>query len=303
MADDDVDHPELVLPGPLVDAGWLSTRLGAPGLVVADVRWYLDGRSGRAAWEVGHIPGAVWIDLDGDLAGSPGGHAGRHPLPAPEVFAAAMERAGIGDDTTVVAYDDTGGMTAARLWWMLHVLGRSVAVLDGGLASWTGSLERADRSSTPPVRAASFSPCPWPCERVVDIPGVVERAPGVVVIDARSPERFRGEPNPIDNRLGHVPGARNVPWASNLDPATGRFRSRGELRAHYESLGIAEGSPVIASCGSGVSACADLLGLELAGLGAASRLFPASWSGWTAHGDLPIETGPDSDVDRPSPSP
>ncbi len=315
------------LPGPVVDAAWLTEHLAAPALVVADVRWYLDGRSGLAAWEAGRIPGAVFVDVDRDLAGTPAGTEGRHPLPSPEAFAAAMTRAGIGTHTVVVAYDDTGGMTAARLWWMLHILGHPVAVLDGGLAAWPGVLETGpDAASSPPVDGPGpFAVRPWPAERIVDTTTVTEsmlgrpssetvtgsmlgrplsesesepesepvlgRPSGPVLLDARSPERFRGEPNPVDSRLGHIPGARNAPWAANLDPPTGRFRSPHDLEARYRALGITEDTTVIASCGSGISACADLLALEIAGLGRVNSLYPASYSGWSADPDRPVETG------------
>ena len=145
--------------GPLVDAEWLAAHLA--DVAVCDVRWYLDGRSGRAAYDAGHLPGAVFVDLDRDLAGPPGGTAGRHPLPDPVSFAAAMGRLGIGDTTIVVAYDDTGGSTASRLVWMLRVLGRRAALLDGGMAGWSGPL------STDPAAPASatFTPMDWPADR------------------------------------------------------------------------------------------------------------------------------------------
>ncbi len=300
MSDGATGRATLAAPGPLVAATWLVEHLGAPGLVVADVRWYLDARSGLAAWEAGRIPGAEFVDIDGDLAGAPAGPEGRHPLPSPETFAAAMNRAGIGDDTVVVAYDDTGGMTAARLWWMLHVLGHPVAVLDGGLSAWPGTLEsgRAPRPLPRMSGTRPFAVRPWPADRMPDTRAVIERSAGLVLLDARSPERFRGDPNPVDTRLGHVPGARNAPWAANLDPTTGRFLAPRDLEARYRALGIEERTEVIVSCGSGISACADLLALEITGLGAAARLYPASYSGWSADPARPVESG----LDEPGPS-
>lgn len=275
--------------GPLVDAVWLEEALGDPDLVVADVRWYAQG-GGREAFEAGHIPGAVFVDVDNDLAGPVAGDSGRHPLPAPEDFAAAMERVGIGDRSAVVAYDDAGGANAARLWWMLRATGRAAAVLDGGLASWTGPLEEGSGRDRPP---ATFEPHPWPADRVVDAVEVnrFRRGAEAVVLDARSPERYRGEAEPIDAVAGHIPGARNAPWASNLDPATGRFLSAEELRRWYEDLGVDGHHTAVAHCGSGVTACMDVLGIEVAGLGVA-RLYVGSWSGWIAGLSRPMAKGP-----------
>lgn len=256
-------------------------------MVLADVRWYLDGRDGRAAYETGHLPGAVWVDLDGALAG----HGlpateGRHPLPDPARFAASMGALGIDDDTVVVAYDDTGGMTAGRLVVMLRMLGHDAAVLDGGLTSWTGAVERGWVSPAP----RTFTPRPWPADRLADADQTsAHPAAGGVLIDARARERFTGEVAVVDPRPGHVPGARNAPWGAVLGP-DGRFRPVEELRSHFAALGIDEDSDVIASCGSGVSACMNLVALEHAGLPPA-RLYVASWSGWAADPDRPAALG------------
>lgn len=276
------------LPAPIVDAGWLADHLHE--VVVADVRWYLDGRSGRTSYIGGHLPGAVFVDIDNDLSDKPGGVQGRHPLPSPERFALAMSRLGISDTTAVVAYDDTGGMTAGRLVWMLRVLGCSAAMLDGGLHAWQGPLETGAIARD----AAPFAPRPWPSNAVADADEVarhVDRSSGVV-LDARSAARFRGEGETVDQRAGHIPGAVCAHWAANLD-AAGTFLSAEELRAHYAGLGIDAGTDVIVSCGSGVSACADLLALERAGLGGplGGRLYVASWSGWSADAGRPVATG------------
>lgn len=279
------------LPGPLVDASWLREHLGVPGLVVADVRWVPDG-TGHERFEAGHVPGAVYLDVDADLSAPPGdGRGGRHPLPAPDEFTARMSRAGIGDDDAVVVCDHVRGSHAARLWWMLTVMGHEVALLDGGLGAWDGELE------TGPVRRepASFTPRPWPSEGVIDADEVerVLREHAGVVLDARAAERYRGEVEPIDVRPGHIPGALNAPWEqTNLDPASGRFLPTGELRRRYEALGVTESTGAIAYCGSGVTACLDVLATEVAGLGRA-RLFVGSWSGWTSDPHRPIATGDD----------
>ncbi len=275
-------NPEVVVP-----SDWLVPRLGDPAVVVADVRWYLDGRSGRAAFESGHLPGAVFVDLDRDLAApEKGGTAGRHPLPATAAFGIAMGALGIGDDTTVVAYDDTGGMSAARLAWMLRACGHTrAALLDGGLAAWPGGFELGPGRQ----RAAAVLTVPddWPDDRIAAADEVA--GPGVTVLDARAPERYRGEVEPIDARPGHIPGARNAPWSANLD-ADGRFLPTESLQRLYESLGAGRGTDTIVYCGSGVSACVDLLAREHAGLGA-GRLFPPSWSGWSADPAKPSVQG------------
>src|SRR6476661_5095850 len=173
---------------PFVDAGWLAAHRDE--VVVCDVRWYLDGRSGRAAYAAGHLPGAVWVDLDRDLAAPPGA-AGRHPLPSPEAFAAAMAALGIGDDDTVVAYDDDSGAIAARLVWLLRVTGHQAALLDGGITGWLGRRESGSTTRPP----ASFSTPTWPGDRIAEIEEVASSG---VVLDARPAERFRGEVEPLD---------------------------------------------------------------------------------------------------------
>lgn len=279
----------LQVPAPLVSADWLARHLDDPGLVVADVRWYIDGRSGEAAYDAGHIPGAVFVNLDTDLAGSPEVGPGRHPLPSPERFARAMSNLGIGDDTVVVAYDDSGGSIAARLWWMLKVTGHRAAVLDGGISAWTGALtNELAQPSAPSV----FTPTPWPMADVIDAVGVdtLRRSASAVILDARSAERYRGDVNPIDKRPGHIPGALSAPWSHNLDPVTGRFRSPAELRGRLRELGIGPNTPTVCHCGSGVTACHNLLALEVAGF-RGGRLYPGSWSDWAADPDRPIATG------------
>ena len=266
---------------PVVSAEWLADRIGQ--VRVADARWYLDGRSGRDAYRAGHIPGAVHVDLDRGLSGPAGAAGGRHPLPAPAVFAEAMGRAGIADGDTVVAYDDAGGTIAARLVWMLRVTGHGAALLDGGLAAWPGALEREDAQ---PARTA-FTARPWPADRLASIEDAAARAH--VVLDARAPARYRGEGEALDPRAGHIPGAVSLPCRGNLD-AGGRFLPRAVLRRRFEEAGASGARPVVSYCGSGVTACHNLLAMEYAGL-PPGRLFPGSWSQWSRAAERPVATG------------
>ena len=236
------------------------------------------------------MPGAVWIDLERDLAAhSDDPTDGRHPLPTPHSFADAMTRLGISDDSVVVAYDDSGGVTAGRLVIMLRMLGRSAAVLDGGLTSWGGPLHTG--WVQPAAAVTSFTPVPWPVSRLASAgeTGALAESGNGVVLDARSFERFTGEVAMIDLRPGHIPGARSAPWASVLGP-DGRFRSSAELRQHFAALGVGGSSDVVAYCGSGVSACMNMVAMEHAGL-ASPRLYVASWSGWSADPERPVAMG------------
>ncbi|MEV4705967.1 sulfurtransferase [Actinoplanes sp. NPDC049316] len=266
--------------GPVVDVQWV--REHRDRVVLADVRWYLDGRSGREAYEKGHLPGAVFVDLDRWLARHASPAGGRHPLPDPEVFAQGMAAVGIGDDDTVVGYDDAGGVIAARLVWMLRATGHDAAVLDGGLSAYEGELVSGPASPAPAV----FTPRPWPGDRLA---GIDDAAAGAaVVLDARDRARFRGDTEPVDPRAGHIPGARNLPCRENLD-GTGRFLPVAELRERFASVGVREGADVISYCGSGVTACHNLLAMEHAGLGV-GRLYPGSWSQYSAT-ERPAATG------------
>jgi thiosulfate/3-mercaptopyruvate sulfurtransferase len=270
---------------PIVDAAWLREHRDA--VVVADVRWYLDDRDGRAAYEAGHVPGAVFVDLDADLA-APGSPAeGRHPLPDPADFAAAMGRLGIGDDDAVVAYDDQGGVMAARLVWMLRAIGRDAALLDGGIDAYDGPLD-TEPSEPDPKR---FTATPWPADRVASIEDAAD-ASANVVLDARQRERYLGEPSPLDPRAGHIPGARSLPARESVDEA-GRFLPVDELRQRLVAVGIDRpDTPVVSACGSGVTACHNLIVMEHAGVGR-GRLYPGSWSQWANDPDRPVETGED----------
>jgi thiosulfate/3-mercaptopyruvate sulfurtransferase len=266
---------------PVVDLDWVRER--AADIVLADVRWYLDGRSGRAAYEAGHLPGAVFVDLDRVLAGPASPADGRHPLPDPETFAAGLSALGVGDQDTIVAYDDSGGVIAARLVWMLRATGHDAALLDGGLTAYPGELARA----VPRREPAAFTPRPWPAERLAGVDDAA--SPSFVVLDARDRARFRGDSEPVDPRAGHIPGARNLPCRDNVD-STGRFLPMAELRERFADLGVTDGESVISYCGSGVTACHNLIALEHAGFGA-GRLYPGSWSQYSGDTARPAAVG------------
>lgn len=285
--------------GPLVSAGWLAAHLDE--VVVADVRWYLDGRSGRNAYAQGHIPGAVFVDLDRDLSAPPAPSRGRHPLPRPEEFGEAMAALGIGDADLVIAYDDSGGSIAARLWWMLDATGHQAAVLDGGLPAWRsegGAAAAGGRAPRRPLEAgetrrhpATFTPRPWPAGLLASADDIdrLRVDQEALVIDARAPERYSGASETIDPRAGHIPGARSAPWPGNLDPDSGRFQGRKALRDRYIALGASRAGEVAVYCGSGVTACHDVLALRVAGIPA--RLYVGSWSQWSADENRPTATG------------
>lgn len=258
---------------PFVDAAWLKAHRSS--VVTADVRWYLDGASGRTAYDGGHLPDAVFVDLDAWLSGN-SGPQGLNPLPDSAVFAHGMSSLGIGDDTTVIAYDDAGGVIAARLVWMLRALGHRAALLDGGIAAWTGPLD------TTPVKltSAAFTPSPWPEACLARLEDITAGASGIIV-DARNADRFDGSLQlPTDPQAGHIPGAVNVPCRGNLAPDA-RLRPSAEVRRAFAKVGIEDATAVISYCGSGVTACHNLLALEHAGLGQ-GRLYAGGWSEYGA---------------------
>jgi thiosulfate/3-mercaptopyruvate sulfurtransferase len=266
--------------GPLVTADWLREHLEEEDVRIVDFRWYLQGRSGGDEYTKGHIPGAVFIDLEA-VTGREGG--GRHPLPAAAQFEAEMRRAGIDEATRVVVYDDEKvAPTAARLWFLLGYFGhRAQAVLDGGIGAWGGALE----SDTPPVASGDFRAAGPDASRVLHFEDV-RKLRGVPLIDARVPPRYRGETEPIDPKAGHVPGAVNLPFTENLEP-DGRFKSPEELRRQFEGVGALDGA--VFYCGSGVNATQQLLAMEIAGLPNA-RLYAGSWSDWSNR-DAPVANG------------
>ena len=274
--------------GPLVSQRWVRQR-PANEVAIADVRW-VRGGSARAAFVAGHLPDAVSLDLDADLAAPAFEGPGRHPLPTPEAFAAAMGRAGITDGTPVVVYDDVRGSVAARLWWMLDAIGHPVALLDGGLGAWDGPIETGPGRKPP---EALFTPRPWPVQRIVDAADVVRTllSGDGIVVDARAAERYRGEVEPIDPVPGHIPGARSVtldaePGSRDGDvPALRRAQDRGSRRWASPTR-----ARTIAHCGSGVTACHAIIAMRLAGMGDA-RLYEGSWSDWISDPARPVRTG------------
>ncbi len=278
---------------PLVSPAWLEEHLADPRVVVADVRWYLKGKRGIDAYSTGHIPSACFVDVDRDLASAPGrGRPGRHPLPSADQFADVLARIGAAPGDLVVAYDDTGGTTAARLWWLLRYFGRDGGrVLDGGIQAWTAG--GRPLSSDEPKRApAARTPLTARAEMVVDNPRVRAMSEGRtgILLDARASERFEGITEPVDPRAGHIPGAKSAPFHANLEEPAGSFRPRGELEDHYRALGVDDETTVVAYCGTGVTACHDLLGLAIAGKGDA-KLYEGSWSEWASDPSLPAATG------------
>jgi thiosulfate/3-mercaptopyruvate sulfurtransferase len=278
--------------GPLISVDELSGMLGRPDLRIVDTRWYL-GRpgAGRAAYEAGHLPGAIHLDLDSDLADPDGyGAPGRHPLPSPRAFAESMGAVGIGATDAIVAYDDVGGWVAARLWWMLDALGHpAVAVLDGGIGAWTAAGLPLSTDDHRWPRASLALASEWPA--VISRDELRSRLGEVVLLDARGAPRYRGETEPVDPVAGHIPTAINAPIDGNLD-ADGRFLSPGELSARFRDLG-ADGSqgPVVTSCGSGTSALHHALAMRAAGL-PDPILYVGSYSDWSRSG-YPIATGPE----------
>lgn len=266
------------------------TRQGEPRLRPVDVRWYL-GRpgDGRAAYDAGHLPGAIHLDLDADLSALPGEGPGRHPLPDPSDFARRLGAAGIGDGDLVVAYDDAGGWVAARLWWMLDDLGhRSVAVLDGGLPAWLAA--GGDLTTDVPTWPAATLELADHWTAIVGRDELRADLGRVVLLDARAAPRYRGETEPVDPLAGHIPTAVNRPTDANLRP-DGRFLPPDELRAAFLGLGAGPSREVVTSCGSGTSACHHSIAMRLAGL-PDPILYVGSWSEWSRAG-YPVATGPE----------
>ena len=276
----------------LIEAEALAALLGDRRLRVFDCRFDLARPAyGRAAYRDEHVPGAIHADLNTDLSAPATATSGRHPLPAPEEFAARLRAWGVNDDSRVVAYDDGNGAYASRLWWMLRWLGHDdVAVLDGGMRRWL-QLGLPLTEDLPCPAPGDFVARPRP-GMAVDAPAVLAAAsdPAARILDARAPERYRGEVEPIDTVAGHVPGARNHPFGMSLD-SQGRFLSPHALRDSFAaSLDSVAPPSTIVYCGSGVTACHVLLALEHAGLGGA-RLYPGSWSEWSSDPSRPVATG------------
>jgi thiosulfate/3-mercaptopyruvate sulfurtransferase len=278
--------------GPLVDVDTLARHLGEPDWVVVDCRFTLtDPAAGRAAYERGHISGARYAHLDEDLARPPGTLEGRHPLPDPQRFAATLGRWGVDRNSTVVAYDEASGAVAARLWWLLRWLGHArSAVLDGGLAAWTGAGQPLSQE-TPRIEPRRYEPRQPGARGLVTTREIAAgQSSEDLLVDARAEPRYRGEQEPIDSKAGHVPGAHNRPFSANVT-TSGVFRPAAKLRAELtELLAGRDPNRVIAMCGSGVTACHLLLAMEVAGL-AGGRLYAGSWSEWIRDPERPIRTG------------
>ncbi|MEV0784268.1 sulfurtransferase [Streptomyces sp. NPDC050423] len=262
-----------------------SESAGPRPPVLLDVRWQLGGPHGRSDYEAGHIPGAVFVDLDAELAG-PAGAGGRHPLPGPAEFGAVMRRAGVGRDRSVIVYDGGQGWAAARAWWLLRWTGhRDVRVLDGGLAAWTGELSK----EIPAPAEGDFVPEPGALP-LLDADGAAALARSGLLLDARAAERYRGDVEPIDRVGGHIPGAVSAPTGENVG-ADGRFLPADALAARFAGLGAdGDTAGVGVYCGSGVSGAHEVLALEIAGHRAA--LYAGSWSEWSADESRPVATGP-----------
>jgi thiosulfate/3-mercaptopyruvate sulfurtransferase len=283
---------------PLIDAATLASELaGDCAPVLLDARWRLGGPPGVISYLAGHLPGAVYVDLDRDLAGPPGA-GGRHPLPAAAAFQAAMRRVGVSAGRPVVAYDDGDSIPAARAWWTLRYFGhQQVRVLDGGFSAWAaaGLPVTADGpvtagvTATPGAGPGDFTAVPGSMP-VVDADGAAELARSGILLDVRTAERYRGEAEPVDPVAGHVPGALSAPVTGSMTSG-GRFRSPAELAERFAQLGVTSGRPAGAYCGSGVTAAHEVLALALAGIPAA--LYAGSWSGWLTDPGRPVATGPD----------
>ncbi|MBT2450271.1 sulfurtransferase [Streptomyces sp. ISL-43] len=267
-------------PFPLLSAADLKTELAEPRPpVLLDIRWQLGGPNQRPAYEAGHLPGAVYVDLDAELAG-PAGSGGRHPLPDPEAFGAVMRRAGVSAGAPVVVYDGGQGWAAARAWWLLRWTGHTdVRVLDGGLAAWAAE-DGPLTTDVTPAPEGDFKPNPGSIG-LLDADGAAALARTGVLLDARAGERYRGEVEPIDRVGGHIPGAVSAPTTENVGP-DGLLRAPDALRERFAALGVrADGpAPVGVYCGSGVSAAHEVLALASAGIPAA--LYAGSWSQWSS---------------------
>jgi len=282
----------------LIDATALRGLVGKPGIAVIDCRFDLaNPEAGRGAYLAGHIPGARYADLNRDLSGPVTAASGRHPLPSPNDLVAALERLGIGSDSQVIAYDDSAGAFAARAWWLLRWAGhRAAAVLDGGIKAWLaagGALESGiPAAAVEAAQGAARFPARVDETAVLDAADVENllKDPEFLLVDARAAERFAGSVEPIDPVAGHVAGAVNQPFSANIGP-DGRFLPPAELRRLWDKrLAGREPSRVAAMCGSGVTACHNLLSLEVAGLSGA-KLYAGSWSEWIRDPKRPIARG------------
>lgn len=282
------------MPMTLISAAELAARLDAPDVRVFDVRHDLTNHAaGRQAYDAGHIPGARYLDHETELSAARTGKNGRHPLPSRGAFGALMAAHGVTPKTLVVAYDASGGMYAAHLWWMLRWLGHDqVAVLDGGWQAWTAAGLPTTTEAGAAVRAGQPVEPGASLAGSVDAKAVLDNIahPAFTVIDARAANRYRGEVEPMDPVAGHIPGALNRPNGENLQ-ADGRFKPAAQLREEFASLlDGRDPAAIVHQCGSGITACHNLLSMEIAGL-SGSRLYPGSWSEWCSDPSRPVATG------------
>ncbi|MCJ1674156.1 MULTISPECIES: sulfurtransferase [unclassified Rathayibacter] len=275
----------------LVTPDELEAALASPEPpLVLDVRWRLDRPDGRPAYLEGHLPGAVYVDLDHELAAHGAPEDGRHPLPPIEALQESARRWGLRQGQAVVVYDDLKNLSSARAWWLLRAAGvADVRLLDGSLRAWTASGRTLEAGPVTPV--AGDVELAYGALPVLDIDEAAALPSSGVLLDARAPERYRGDVEPIDPRAGHIPGALNAPATGNVD-ADGRFLDAAALRTRFESLGVRPDAPVGVYCGSGVTAAADAVALTLAGF--APSLYPGSWSQWSNTPARPVVTGPDA---------
>ncbi len=278
----------------LVSTDWLAAHLNDPNIRVVDVRWYLleKDKVGREEYLRGHIPGAIFLDVDADLASPVGQGPGRHPLPRLDAFAETMARAGVGADTHVIAYDDKGGAVAARLWWLLRYAGHDrVSLLDGGITPWMAE-SRPLQTEVPTFQRASFVAQPHPDWRVgFQTVDALRNDPKALLLDVRLPERYAGKFEPLDPRAGHVPGAKSAPLAGNLRSVDDlRFLDPAALRERFNQLGANDAERIVVYCGSGVNACQTIFALQLAGIDGA-LLYEGSWSDWSRTPGAPIAVG------------
>ncbi|MEK5028814.1 sulfurtransferase [Paenibacillus sp. FSL M7-1046] len=287
-----------------VSKRWLLARLYEPEQTIVDCRFTLGKpQAGRESYEQEHIPGAVYLDLELDLSGPVGEHGGRHPLPDPQVLAARLSKLGIGNDSRIVAYDDESGMNAARLWWLLRYLGHEqVFILEGGFSAWKA--EKFPVTDHQPVRVpSSFVPqlqsqmvagvdkVRQVSEQTVDAEagkGETASHPALpLLIDSRANDRYRGQNETLDKKAGHIPGALNYFWKDTQN-ADGSFKSAEQLAEHF--AGLDKDREIIVYCGSGVTACPNVLALEKAGFKKV-RLYAGSWSDWISYSENPVATG------------
>jgi thiosulfate/3-mercaptopyruvate sulfurtransferase len=276
---------------PLVSAAWLQDRLNDPNVRIVDVRWYLtEPQRGRQEYAESHIPNAIFVDLDTELAAPRGSGPGRHPLPNVDQFQALLENSGISNDTHVIAYDSSGGAAAARLWWILRYVGHNkISLLDGGWQAWQAAgypttdevLQPAASSYTLHIKPAM----------VIDADTVeqLRNQEGTLLIDARATERYEGRVEPMDAKAGHIPGARSAPFAGNIN-ADSSFKDAQTLRRRFEDLGLSKAKKVVCYCGSGVTAAHNIFALHLTGYNDA-LLYEGSWSDWSSDPDRPVATG------------